>query len=132
MKNYVNGKISEVNLKYENVVSNLKEKDKEISDLNEKVEKLTGIYFRDVSKYYINRFDKLYKVGGNNTYDICQNILDYEFSNSPAKDLKDIIIKIANHYLKGNKAAHIDMEKSYKDFMGFKENEKQLLDKEYK
>lgn len=152
--NYVNSKISEVNLKYENVVSNLKEKDKEISDLNEKVEKLTDmhkrIYFRDVSKYYINRFDKLYKFGGNNTYDICQNILDYEFSNSPAKDLKDIIIKIANHYLQGNKAAHIeyfishskyknkkmelikDMEKSYMDFMGFKENEKQLLDKKFK
>jgi hypothetical protein len=131
-----------------------KEKDKEISELNQKIERLNEvhkkIYFRDVSKFYIKKFDTIYKVGGKNTYEICQNIMNFNFSKSPARNLRDVIIKIVTHYLRGNKAAHIqyfithskyknkkqelakDVEKSYMDFMGFKQEEKDLLNQKIK
>ena len=150
-----NDKISDLNQKYEKDLSNWKkEKDKEISELNQKIERLNEvhkkIYFRDVSKFYIKKFDTIYKVGGKNTYEICQNIMNFNFSKSPARNLRDVIIKIVTHYLRGNKAAHIqyfithskyknkkqelvkDVEKSYMDFMGFKQEEKDLLNQKIK
>ena len=122
-------------------ISNLK---MENSNLSQKVERLNdihrNIYFRDVSKFYIKQFSQTYLVDGDNTFHICQNIINADFTKLKANHLKVIIIKIATHYLNGNKYAHMeyfisknkspkkkevvkDIEKSYMNFMKFKEEE---------
>ena len=146
----LNKQIKDLNQKYQNDISNMK---KENSKLNQKIETLNDvhrlIYFRDVSKYYIRNFAQTYKIGGESTYHICQNILSKDFSKSNAKHLKKIIIKIATHYLNGNKFAHMEffisksksiiksevekeIENSYIEFMKFNPEEKNKLIKEFK
>ena len=141
----LNNKISDLT----HELSNVREKnEKEISKLKQDIEKLNDIhrriYFRDVSKFYINQFAKTYKIDGSDTFHICQNIMSSNFSKLKAKELKDIIIKIVSHYLQGNKFAHMqyfisksksgkkldlanEIENSYSEFMKFNEENKKLL-----
>ena len=85
---------------------------------NKKFEKLTNdinvlkrihekIFYRDVSKFLIRQFsEKFIEVKGANLYDTCQNILNFDFGKK-ASDFRTIMMKIVNHYLSGNKMAHI-------------------------
>ena len=130
-------------------ISNVKEEnEKKISKLKQDIEKLSDIhrriYFRDVSKFYINQFAKTYKIDGLDTFHICQNIMSSNFSKLKAIELKDIIIKIVTNYLQGNKLAYMqffisnsksgkkldltnEIENSYAEFMKFNEENKKLL-----
>ena len=124
--------------------------EEKISMLNKKVETLIDIhkkiYFRDVSKYYINEFARINNIDGKNTYDKCQNILNSDFSKSKDKNIQKIISKIIAHYLNSNIFTKIEyfltnsialkkeilvkeVENSYMSFMKFKEEEKTLLGK---
>ena len=124
--------------------------EEEISMLNKKVETLIDIhkkiYFRDVSKYYINEFARINNIDGKNTYDKCQNILNSDFSKSKDKNIQKIISKIIAHYLNSNIFTKMEyfltnsialkkeilvkeVENSYMSFMKFKEEEKTLLGK---
>ena len=124
--------------------------EEEISMLNKKVETLINIhkkiYFRDVSKYYINEFARINNIDGKNTYDKCQNILNSDFSKSKDKNIQKIISKIIAHYLNSNIFTKMEyfltnsialkkeilakeVENSYMSFMKFKEEEKTLLGK---
>ena len=121
---------------------------KEINVLNKKIENLENIhkiiYFRDVSKYYIQQFSEKYDINGENNFQKCQNILSYDFTKKNIQYLEKIIIKIVTQYLNGNKYAHMEyfmtksksfnrinlakeIENSYMEFMKFKENEKNSL-----
>ena len=84
---------------------------KAISALNKKIQTLTNIhrkiFFRDVSKYYIDEYARINNIDGNDTYDKCQNILNSDFSKSKNKNMQEIISKIIAHYLNGNKLAHM-------------------------
>lgn len=132
---------------------NKKKNEKTITELKKQIETLTEIhrkiYFRDVSKYYINEFARINNIYGNNTYDKCQNILNSDFSKLKDKKMQKIISKIIAHYLNGNKFAHMEyfiakskalkkeilakeVEDSYMLFMKFKEKEKTLLGKRIK
>ena len=145
----------------EEEIAEIKEKEKkkekkyekyeeEISMLNKKVETLIDIhkkiYFRDVSKYYINEFARINNIDGKNTYDKCQNILNSDFSKSKDKNIQKIISKIIAHYLNSNIFTKMEyfltnsialkkeilvkeVENSYMSFMKFKEEEKTLLGK---
>ena len=147
----VNKKIISENTK--KIAENEKKNEKTISELNKRIEILTEmhrkIYFRDVSKYYINEFARINNIHGNNTYDKCQNILNSDFSKLKDKNMQEIISKIIVHYLNGNKFAHMEyfitkskalkkdilakeVEDSYMLFMKFKEKEKTLLGKKIK
>ena len=124
--------------------------EEKISMLNKKVETLIDIhkkiYFRDVSKYYINEFARINNIDGKNTYDKCQNILNSNFSKSKDKNIIKIISKIIAHYLNSNIFTKMEyfltnsialkkeilvkeVENSYMSFMKFKEEEKTLLGK---
>ena len=124
--------------------------EEKISMLNKKVETLIDIhkkiYFRDVSKYYINEFARINNIDGKNTYDKCQNILNSNFSKSKDKNIQKIISKIIAHYLNSNIFTKMEyfltnsialkkeilvkeVENSYMSFMKFKEEEKTLLGK---
>ena len=124
--------------------------EEKISMLNKKVETLIDIhkkiYFRDVSKYYINEFARINNIDGKSTYDKCQNILNSDFSKSKDKNIQKIISKIIAHYLNSNIFTKIEyfltnsialkkeilvkeVENSYMSFMKFKEEEKTLLGK---
>ena len=145
----------------EEEIAEIKEKEKknekkyekyeeEISMLNKKVETLIDIhkkiYFRDVSKYYINEFARINNIDGKNTYDKCQNILNSDFSKSKDKNIQKIISKIIAHYLNSNIFTKMEyfltnsialkkeilakeVENSYMSFMKFKQEEKTLLGK---
>ena len=145
----------------EEEIAEIKEKEKKkekkyekyeekISMLNKKVETLIDIhkkiYFRDVSKYYINEFARINNIDGKNTYDKCQNILNSNFSKSKDKNIQKIISKIIAHYLNSNIFTKMEyfltnsialkkeilvkeVENSYMSFMKFKEEEKTLLGK---
>ena len=127
--------------------------EEKISMLNKKVETLIDIhkkiYFRDVSKYYINVFARINNIDGKNTYDKCQNILNSDFSKSKDKNIQKIISKIIAHYLNSNIFTKMEyfltnsialkkeilvkeVENSYMSFMKFKEEEKTLLGKKIK
>ena len=100
--------IQEQNQKYEKKQNDMQKK---IGSLKEDVNNLTEIhkkiYFRDVSKFYINNFAYKNKIEGKNTYEICQNILNYDFSEN-LTEFKFIITKIVAHYLNANKYSHIE------------------------
>ena len=145
----------------EEEIAEIKEKEKkkekkyekyeeEISMLNKKVETLIDIhkkiYFRDVSKYYINEFARINNIDGKNTYDKCQNILNSDFSKSKDKNIQKIISKIIAHYLNSNIFTKMEyfltnsialkkeilvkeVENSYMSFMKFKDEEKTLFGK---
>ena len=89
-----------------------KKNEKKFKDMNDEIEKLKnihkGIYFRDISKFYIREFSKKYKVKGDNMYSICQNIFNFRFDLTKPQNFKSIMIKIVNHYLSGNKNALIE------------------------
>ncbi len=125
----------------------------EINELNKKIENLENIhkiiYFRDVSKYYIQQFSEKYDINGGNTIQKCQNILSYDFAKKNIEYLEKIIIKIVTQYLNGNKFAYMEyfmsknkssnridlskeIENSYMEFMKFKENEKKSLINNFK
>jgi hypothetical protein len=138
-------------LKEENT-SQRQKHDDDIKKLNLKISELEdthkAIYFRDVSKFYIDRFSDKNNIQGNNTYEKCQNIMHFNFSKNGIKSLKEIIIKIVTHYLNGNKLAHMEyfrekykslnkkdlirqIQDSYAEFMKFKIEEKNLLNNHY-
>ena len=93
-------------LKFEKMEEELKNQKKEIEKLKN-IHK--SIYFRDVSKFYIREFNKMTKnIEDINMYKTCQKILKFNFDSNKLRGLKSIMIKIVNHYLKGNKNAHIE------------------------
>lgn len=137
----------------EEITSQRQKYDDDIKKLNLKISELEdthkAIYFRDVSKFYIDRFSDKNNIQGNNTYEKCQNIMHFNFSKNGIKSLKEIIIKIVTHYLNGNKLAHMEyfrekykslnkkdlirqIQDSYAEFMKFKIEEKNLLNNHYK
>ena len=69
-------------LKEENT-SQTQKHDDDIKKLNLKISELEdthkAIYFRDVSKFYIDRFSDKNNIQGNNTYEKCQNIMHFNF-----------------------------------------------------
>lgn len=136
----------------EEITSQRQKHDDDIKKLNLKISELEdthkAIYFRDVSKFYIDRFSDKNNIQGNNTYEKCQNIMHFNFSKNGIKSLKEIIIKIVTHYLNGNKLAHMEyfrekykslnkkdlirqIQDSYAEFMKFKVGEKNLLNNHY-
>ena len=142
--------IAEIKEKEKNKEKKYEKYEEEISMLNKKVETLIDIhkkiYFRDVSKYYINEFARINNIDGKNTYDKCQNILNSNFSKSKDKNIQKIISKIIAHYLNSNIFTKMEyfltnsialkkeilvkeVENSYMSFMKFKEEEKTLLGK---
>ena len=149
MINSLKEELNELKTKYDKEISNLKS---ENSNLNQKVERLNdihrNIYFRDVSKFYIKQFAQTYLVDGVDTFHMCRNIINANFNKLKASHLKVIIIKIATHYLNGNKYAHMEyfisknksstkkevvnnIEKSYMNFMKFKNEEFLELKREF-
>ena len=137
----------------EEITSQRQKHDDDIKKLNLKISELEdthkAIYFRDVSKFYIDRFSDKNNIQGNNTYEKCQNIMHFNFSKNGIKSLKEIIIKIVTHYLNGNKLAHMEyfrekykslnkkdlikqIQDSYAELMKFKVGEKNLLKDQYK
>lgn len=152
----INQQIKEQNEKIailqEENTSQKQKHDDDVKKLNMKISELEdthkAIYFRDVSKFYIERFSDKNNIQGNNTYEKCQNIMHFNFIQHGIKNLKDIIIKIVTHYLNGNKLAHMEffiekykslnkrdlikqIQDSYAEFMKFKIEEKNLLKKNY-
>jgi len=69
-------------LKEENT-SQTQKHDDDIKKINLKISELEdthkAIYFRDVSKFYIDRFSDKYNIKGNNTYENSQNIIHFNF-----------------------------------------------------
>ena len=97
--------IERYKIKMENLNEELKETKDEVNNLKF-IHK--SIYFRDISKFYINQFTNEHKnFEGNNLYQTCQNILKYDFKANQMKELGSIMIKIVTHYLSGNDKAHI-------------------------
>ena len=93
-------------LKFEKMEEELKNQKKEIEKLKN-IHK--SIYLGDVSKFYIREFTKMTKnIDDINMYKTCQKILKFNFDSNKLRGLKSIMIKIVNHYLKGNKNAHIE------------------------
>ena len=142
--------IAEIKEKEKKKEKKFEKYEEEISMLNKKVETLIDIhkkiYFRDVSKYYINEFARINNIDGKNTYDKCQNILNSDFSKSKDKNIQKIISKIIAHYLNSNIFTKMEyfltnsialkkeilvkeVENSYISFMKFKEEEKILFGK---
>lgn len=131
-----------------------KKQNKEIYKLNQDIKQLTEmhkkIYFRDVSKFYIEEFAYSNNIKGENTYTLCQNILSFDFTKSAnLPNLKDIITKIVSHYINGNKIVHREyfiaktkslnkielteeIENTHMGFMKFNNQEKKLLSKNFK
>ena len=79
-KNEMNKQIKE--LKEENT-SQRQKHDDDIKKLNLKISELEdthkAIYFRDVSKFYIDRFSDKNNIQGNNTYENSQNTIHFNF-----------------------------------------------------
>ena len=83
----INEQKNEVNKRFEDDHKQIKElrqkHDNDIKKLNLKISELEdthkAIYFRDVSKFYIDRFSDKYNIKGNNTYEKCQNIMHFNF-----------------------------------------------------
>ncbi len=133
---------------------NVEKLNKEIVILKNDVEVLNKIheriYFRDISKFFINEFVKKYNIiKGNNLYETCQYILKLDFNGRKINSLKSLMIKIVNHYLDGNQLAHIEylinknnkldkksiMNKiflGYNNFMKFTVDEQKNLSKNFK
>ena len=67
----------------EEITSQRQKHDDDIKKLNLKISELEdthkAIYFRDVSKFYIDRFSDKYNIKGNNTYENSQNIIHFNF-----------------------------------------------------
>lgn len=105
-KEHYNKTISSLNKEIKDLNNDISNIKKENSKLNQNIERLNNIhrliYFRDVSKFYIRQFAQTYKIDGESTFHICQNIMNIDFSKSKAKHLKQIITKISTHYLNGN------------------------------
>ena len=90
------------NDKYKHEVDLLKENIKSLENIHK------GIYFRDVSKFFIKKFaDKYEDTKGDNLFNTCNNILKFNFKMNNIENMKSIICSIVNHYLLGNKNAHI-------------------------
>ena len=117
-RQYEEDKIKNINIQRENKleierykikVDNLNEELKETKDEVNNLKFIhKSIYFRDISKFYINQFTNEHKnFEGNNLYQTCQNILKYDFKANQMKELGSIMIKIVTHYLSGNDKAHI-------------------------
>lgn len=117
-RQYEEDKIKNINFQRENKleierykikVDNLNEELKETKDEVNNLKFIhKSIYFRDISKFYINQFTNEHKnFEGNNLYQTCQNILKYDFKANQMKELGSIMIKIVTHYLSGNDKAHI-------------------------
>ena len=97
--------IERYKIKMDNLNEELKETKDEVNNLKF-IHK--SIYFRDISKFYINQFTNEHKnFEGNNLYQTCLNILKYDFKANQMKELGSIMIKIVTHYLSGNDKAHI-------------------------
>jgi len=117
------------------------------NSLNIKVDKLEnlhkGIYFRDISKFYIDTFCRNNNIDEEDTYHRAETLLTMDYKNN-FKDYKQIMCEIAHHYKEGNKIAHMEyfikklnnkslnditeeILKSYGNFMGFGAKQKQLL-----
>ena len=117
-RQYEEDKIKNINFQRENKleierykikVDNLNEELKETKDEVNNLKFIhKSIYFRDISKFYINQFTNEHKnFEGNNLYQTCLNILKYDFKANQMKELGSIMIKIVTHYLSGNDKAHI-------------------------
>ena len=67
----------------EEITSQRQKHDDDIKKLNLKISELEdthkAIYFRDVSKFYIERFSDKNNIQGINTYEKCQNIMHFNF-----------------------------------------------------
>ena len=119
----------------------------QINSLNIKVDKLEnlhrGIYFRDISKFYIDTFCQNNNIKGDDTYHRAENLLKMDYSIN-LQDYKQTMHEIAQHYKEGNKIAHMEyfiikqnnkskneiteeILYSYGNFMVFGEKQKQLL-----
>ena len=91
----------------ENMKNTIQEMEKDIKDLQSMDKKM---YFKDVSKYYINAFaNKFLSNPQSNTYDLCKKILRLNFEkNQILKNLKGPMNKIINHYLEGSAYALVE------------------------
>ena len=118
-----------------------------LNSLNIKVDKLEnlhrGIYFRDISKFYIDTFCQNNNIKGDDTYHRAENLLKMDYKNN-LKDYKQTMCEIAQHYKEGYNIAHMEyfIKKfnnkskneiaeeilySYVNFMDFGQKQKQLL-----
>ena len=121
--------------------------EEQVNSLNIKVDKLEnlhrGIYFRDISKFYIDTFCQNNNIKGDDTYHRAENLLKMDYSIN-LQDYKQTMHEIAQHYKEGNKIAHMEyfiikqnnkskneiteeILYSYGNFMVFGEKQKQLL-----
>ena len=135
-----------------NVLNSIQLLQQEVSILKAKVEMLEnlhrGIYFRDISKFYIDFFSKRHNIEGNDTYQRCENLLKMDYNKKKMNKYKKTLIEIAQHYKEGNKMAHLEFFNkninkkkkihiaeeildSYGTFMSFNEDQKELLKNEF-
>ena len=95
-----------------------------LNSLNIKVDKLEnihrGIYFRDISKFYIDTFCQNNNIKGDDTYHRAENLLKMDYKNN-LKDYKQTMCEIAQHYKEGYNIAH--MEYFIKKFNNKSKNE---------
>lgn len=145
----LNEKLNQLN---NEIVFLKQELNNEKEKLNKKIEDLNNIhkiiYFRDVSKYYINQFSRKFGVYGEDTFHRSQNILSMDFSKKKLLNYQNVMIKIVTHYLNGNKFAHIEyyitkskssnitelakeIENSYMEFMKFKDDAKKIINNSF-
>ena len=82
-----------------------------LNSLNIKVDKLEnlhrGIYFRDISKFYIDTFCQNNNIKGDDTYHRAENLLKMDYKNN-LKDYKQTMCEIAQHYKEGYNIAHME------------------------
>jgi hypothetical protein len=82
-----------------------------LNSLNIKVDKLEnihrGIYFRDISKFYIDTFCQNNNIKGDDTYHRAENLLKMDYKNN-LKDYKQTMCEIAQHYKEGYNIANME------------------------
>jgi len=88
-------------------VENNKLLHEQINSLIIKVDELEnlhkGIFFTDISKFYIDTFCKKYNIEGNDTFHRCATLLKMDYNKKNLNEFKKTIYQIAQHYIEGNK-----------------------------
>lgn len=145
-------KQKQINELKEEIASLKKNHDADIKKLNQNISQLDymtkAIYFKDESKFYIEKFSEKNNIQGNTTYEKCLNILNFNFIKKGNGNSREAIIKKVAHYLNGNKLAYMEyfitknkslnkkdlskqIQDSYNGFMKFKTEEKNLLKNQF-
>ena len=123
-------KQKQINELKEEIASLKKNHDADIKKLNQNISQLDymtkAIYFKDESKFYIEKFSEKNNIQGNTTYEKCLNILNFNFIKKGNGNSREAIIKKLN-----KKDLSKQIQDSYNGFMKFKTEEKNLLKNQF-